>query len=135
MPHSRHLNAVIALAAVLLAAAGCMSSTQPTPAAREFIVEVVGERFIVRLTDPETIRLAVDNLQGRNSRFPSGALRSGNGGFNGPWTWHLDPDSVRLVEAAIEVCDGRPSYVETHQADYPTYCPWGGRVIAERIER
>ena len=46
--------------------------------------------------------------------------------------WHLDPDEVRLVEAAIEVCDGRPSYVETHQSEFPTYCPWGARVISER---
>ena len=135
MPHPRYPKALSVLAAALVTSASCQSSTKPSPTPRDFIVDVAGERFIVRLTDPETIKLAVDNLAGRNSRFPSGALRSGNGGFNSPWTWHLDPDSVRLVEAAIEVCDGRPSYVETHQADYPTYCPWGGRMIAERIER
>ena len=41
-------------------------------------------------------------------------------------------DSVRFVELAIEGCDGRPSYVETHQADYSTYCPWGARVVERR---
>jgi hypothetical protein len=30
------------------------------------------------------------------------------------------------------VCDGQPSYVEQHQADFPAYCPWGARIVAER---
>lgn len=117
--------------AVVMAA--CSSTpTEPGVRPAEFVVSVVGERFVVRLTDPETIRLAEENMQGRNQRFPAGPLRPGNGGFNTPWSWHLDPASTRFVEVAIELCDGRPSYVETHQADYPTYCPWGARVIARR---
>ena len=121
----------IALAASL-AASACGSQTGPSPSLGEFVVDVAGERFVVRTTDPETIQLAEENRQGRNQRFPIGTLRSGNGGFNAPWTWHLDPSSVRFVEAAIEVCDGRPSYVESHQSEYATYCPWGARVIARR---
>lgn len=115
------------------AVAGCSSSpSPPSPAAAEFVLDVVGERFSIRTSDPETIALAEDNRQGRNRRFPIGSLRQGDGGFNAPWTWHLDPSSVRFVEAAIEVCDGRPSYVESHQSDYATYCPWGARVVARR---
>ncbi|OFV85654.1 MAG: hypothetical protein A2V74_01715 [Acidobacteria bacterium RBG_16_70_10] len=86
---------------------------------------MVGETFVMRATDPETIRLARENLEGGNPRFPIGPLRRGDGGFNAPWTWHLDPDEVRMTEAASELCDGRPSFVEAHQADYPTYCPLG----------
>jgi hypothetical protein len=37
-----------------------------------------------------------------------------------------------MTEAAIELCDGRPSCVETHLSDYATYCPWGARIVAER---
>ena len=114
-----------------LAAAGCSSPTQPASSA-EFVVDVAGERFILRLTDAETIALAEANRLGRNSRFPLGPLRAGNGGFNAPWTWHFDPSQTRLVELAIEVCDGRPSYVEEHKSDYPTYCPWGARVVGRR---
>lgn len=60
----------------------------------------------------------------------NGPLRRGDGGFNAPWTWHLDPAETRFVEVAIEICDGRPSYVEAHQPDFPRYCPgaptwWG----------
>jgi hypothetical protein len=114
-----------------MAAMACSHPTSPTGAA-EFIVDVVGERFVMRTTDAETIRLATENLQGQNRRFPSGPLRAGSGGFNGPWTWHLDPDATRMVEAAIEVCDGTPSYVESHKADFPTYCPWSARVVGRK---
>ena len=122
----------LVVAASTLAATTCSSPTTPTPPVAEFVVDVVGERFTVRTSDPETIRLADENRQGRNQRFPIGTLRPGDGGFNAPWTWHLEPSSVRFVEAAIEVCDGRPSYVEGHQSEFPTYCPWGAKVVAKR---
>jgi hypothetical protein len=124
------LRGVLA-AALGLGMMGCSSPTQPT-SVQEFVVDVDGERFVVRASDPETIQLAEENLQRRNQRFPMGTLRSGHGGFNSPWTWHLDPATVRFVEVAIEVCDGRPSYVEANQSDFPTYCPWGARVVARR---
>jgi hypothetical protein len=124
------LWAAIAVAAI---AAGCSSNPSgPSPESAEFTIDVVGEQFVVRTSDAETIRLAEENRQGRNQTFPMGTLRAGNGGFNAPWSWHLDPASVRFVELAIEVCDGRPSYVEAHQADYANYCPWGARVVARR---
>jgi hypothetical protein len=98
----------------------------------DFVVSVAGESFVMRVEDPETIRLARENRAGGNGSFPIGPLRRGDGGFNHPWSWHLDPTEVRMTEAAIEVCDGRPSYVESHLGDYPTYCPWGARVVGER---
>jgi hypothetical protein len=125
---SRCLLAV-GLLAVLPA---CSSSNGPDDGAAEFVVDVVGETFVIRVTDPRTILLARARLTGGNSRFPAGPLRPGSGTFNAPWTWHLDPDATRMVEVAIEVCDGRPSYVERNQADFPTYCPWGARIVAER---
>lgn len=118
-------------AAIAFGVTACASPTEPTPVA-EFIVDVGGEQFVVRTSDAESIQLAEEHLQGRNQRFPLGSLRAGNGGFNAPWTWHLDAATVRFVEAAIEICDGRPSYVEAHQSDFPTYCPWAARVIARR---
>jgi hypothetical protein len=124
------------VAAALIALGGlapaCSSSTSPTPGRAEFVVDVAGERFVLALTDAETIALARENLRGGNTRFPIGPLRSGNGGFNPPWSWHLDPAETRMTEAAIEICDGRPSYVEDHLSEYPSYCPWGARVVSER---
>lgn len=120
-------------AAILLAAlmVGCSSPTEPGETA-DFVVSVSGETFVLRLTDPETIRLADENRRGGNSKFPLGPLRAGNGGFNGSWSWHFDPAQTRFVDLAIEVCDGRPSYVEAHLSEFPTYCPWGARVVERR---
>lgn len=101
---------------------------------RYFLVDVSGERFVIYVTDGETIRLAEDNLRGLNNLFPTGELERGDGGFNKPWGWHLRPHTVRMVEFSIEVCDGLPSYVEK-ELDYwvdtvGRYCPWSGRIIA-----
>jgi len=123
---------LVALGIALLAAASGCSSTDASAAAADFVVAVGSETFVLRLSDPEAIRLARERMRGENGSFPLGPLRSGNGGFNAPWSWHLDPAETRMVEAAIEVCDGTPSYVEAHQADFPTYCPWGARVLSER---
>lgn len=100
----------------------------------DFVVLVDDETFVVRAQDPDTIRLGFDVLNGRAQRFPIGSLVPGNGGFNAPWSWHVDPTSLRLTEVAIEVCDGRPSYVEAHVNEYAHtgYCPWGGRIIGVR---
>ena len=115
-----------------LAAGGCGGSTEPTTVSADFVVAVGAERFVLRVTDLETIRLARERLAGRGSRFPAGPVRRGDGGFNAPWSWHLDPAETRMVEVAIEVCDGTPSYVEAHLDEFPMYCPWGASVLAER---
>ena len=122
-------NAVLAL--FLGAPLACGS--EPGPAS-EFLIAVGQETFVLRTTRPEVARLAHERFLGRNVRFPVGPLLPGDGGFNAPWTWHLDPDRVDMTEAAIEVCDGAPSYVEAHRADYEAvgYCPWGAAVVAVR---
>ena len=120
-----------AAAAALLVVGGC-SSAGPGDSSAEFVVSVAGEQFTLRSEDAATIAQLREAMAGRRQGFPIGPLRSGDGGFNAPWTWHLDPAQTRFTEAAIEVCDGRPSYVEQHQSDYPTYCPWGARILAER---
>jgi hypothetical protein len=117
------------LAALLLGACG---DDGPSPVHTDFVVTVQGEDFVLRVVDAETVRQAMANMRGENNMFPIGPLRSGDGGFNAPWSWHFDPDDVRFTEAAIELCDGTPSYVEAHLADYPSYCPWAARVASVR---
>jgi sterol desaturase/sphingolipid hydroxylase (fatty acid hydroxylase superfamily) len=126
------LEAVRLLALGGFLVAGCGSERDSRPDA-EFLVAVDRETFVLRATDPETIRLATENFRGRNAMFPIGPLRRGDGGFNAPWSWHFDPDGVRMAEIAIEVCDGRPSYVEENLSDFLAgYCPWSARVVALR---
>ena len=121
----------IALSLALLAGLAC-SSTSPDDASADFVADLDGERFVVRSTNPETITHLREALAGRRRGFPAGPLLRGDGGFNAPWSWHIDPAELQLVEFAIEVCDGRPSYVEAHISDFPTYCPWGARIVGER---
>ncbi len=99
-----------------------------------FTITVVDENFCMYTTDPQTIQDAIDNFNGLNYLHPHGPLLAGDGGFNQPWSWHLDPADVRMVEVSMELCDGRPSYVEK-DLDYwldtvKFYCPWSGRVTA-----
>jgi hypothetical protein len=114
---------------VLAGLGGCSDPDGPHA---EFLVRVESEAFVARVSDPDTIVAFRAVVAGRRSGFPIGPLRRGDGGFNAPWSWHLDPDETRLAEAAIEVCDGMPSYVEANIGDFPTYCPWGGRIVEER---
>jgi hypothetical protein len=48
---------------------------------------------------------------------------------NSPWSWHLE--EVTFVEAAIELCDGRPSDVERAGIQFGggRFCPWTAIVI------
>jgi hypothetical protein len=99
-----------------------------------FILQTAnGDNFKVYATDPEAIQLLTDNYYGLNNMFVMGRLVIGNGGFNSPWSWHLDPDHVTMAEFAIELCDGTPSEVE-HDLPYwlfqvETFCPWSSKVI------
>lgn len=110
----------------------CGAPTGPGRAPVDFLVDVAGERFVLRLADPAAIALALRNQRGETRAFPFGTVRHGDGGFNQPWSWHLDPADATFVEVAMEICDGRPSYLETHLAEYSVYCPWGGRVVGRR---
>ena len=121
-----------AIAAFGLALVVSSCSTEPDPPYAEFVVQVETETFVARIADPAAIVQFRQAMAGSRAGFPAGPLRPGDGGFNSPWSWHLDPGETNLVEAAIEVCDGMPSYVETHKSDFPTYCPWGARIVAER---
>lgn len=116
----------------LLTFAGCTDGESPTePGGEFFTVEVAGERFRMLVTDPETILLARQNFEGKNEKFPLGQIQRGDSGINQPWSWSYVPDSMQMVDLAMEVCDGRPSYVNQHIAEYESvgYCPWGARVV------
>lgn len=103
----------------------------PSANEAEFLVSVGQEQFVLRVRDAATIEQARAQLGRGTSAFPIGPLLRGDGGYNAPWSWRFDPDAVRLAEVAVEVCDGLPSYVERHLADFPAYCPWSARIVKE----
>lgn len=99
---------------------------QPTEPAY-FLVQVEKEQFVLAVTQPRAIRDAMDCVEGRKRLIPTGEVAMGNGGFNTGWSWHLKPDTVRLVEVAMEVCDGIPSDVGKITSKY--FCPWSARFV------
>jgi hypothetical protein len=127
---------MIPLALGAFAAACDDSSTGPDEQAAVFIIEVVDETFRIRIEDPDLVAQARRILGGEEpQKIVTGQLAAGDGGFNDPWSWHLVPETVGFAEAAIELCDGKPSFVEDDLSYWlntvGTYCPWSAQIIAE----
>lgn len=97
-----------------------------------FTVDVGGEKFRVQATDSEAVQQLTDNYNGKNNMHVTGRLLPGDGGFNQPYSWHLDPASVRMAEVSVELCDGLPSTVQSDLQYWlgtvGFYCPWASRV-------
>jgi len=127
--------AALAAAALILTYAYIMWGQPREPTGWLFTVDVHGERFKVLVTDPVTAGELRKMLRGEKEGIIVGELRSGDGGFNKPWNWHLDPATVSVAEVTIELCDGTPSFVESELSYWldvvKRYCPWGGKVVAE----
>ncbi len=93
------------------------------------------EDFQVWVTNDETIQQIFDLRDGTSSaNIPNGALLVGQGraDHNDPWSWHLDPIDIEMAEATIEICDGRPSLVDSLLDDYlivGRFCPWGAELV------
>jgi hypothetical protein len=135
-------SVAVALVCSLLASCGGGGGggDAPPPGASVFILRMRGlpasEEFRITTSSAQVIAQARGELvlpEAQRRLFASGAVRAGNGAHNTGWSWHFE--NVSLVEAAIELCDGRPSMVEAN-LDYwlitvGRFCPWGSYVYAE----
>lgn len=124
----------------LAAVAACSSSpTAPSPDLEGGVVatfDVSGTRFNVFVTNPAAISRLIRIDRGAElGQIPNGRIRrgAGAGSHNAPFSWHLDPEDIEIVDAAIELCDGNPSYVENHVDEFVDvvgrYCPWGAELV------
>ena len=132
--------------AILLAGLGvaiqCGSPTAPGRTQSVFQVRACrgslhapdGEMFRILLRDSDLIAQARALIGVGNRRIVAGKLAPGNGGFNAPWSWHLDPDTVGFPQITDEICDGCPSFVEANGGSWGlgSFCPWSSEVIAEQ---
>ncbi|CAN5388626.1 hypothetical protein BH23CHL1_BH23CHL1_26890 [soil metagenome] len=98
--------------------------------------DVVGENFAIWVTNPDTIDDIFALQSGASmANIPIGPILHGPGAgnHNAPWNWHLDPEETEMAEITIELCDGRPSYVEENVDEYVdvvgAYCPWGAQLV------
>jgi hypothetical protein len=126
-----------------LALAACQpAAEQPDPAVTPDLsggvlatFDVTGETFKVWVTNPNTIEQLLALQAGESTAtIPNGRILAGpgDGDHNAPWSWHLDPDDIELADFTIELCDGAPSYVEEHLAEFTDtverYCPWAAQL-------
>jgi len=92
---------------------------------------VASETFRVQLGRRQTHSHELLKLAGprtfRNGRIVSGA------GVNTGWSWHLE--DVEFVEAAIELCDGRPSDAERQRSQFGggRFCPWNASANYQHV--
>lgn len=112
----------------------------PNPAALEGGIlatfDVTGELFRIWVTNEVTIEKMLALKRGESTAaIPNGRILRGSGqaAHNAPWNWHLDPDDIDMADLTIEVCDGRPSYVEGNVEEFvdtvKRYCPWSARLV------
>jgi hypothetical protein len=99
------------------------------------IFAVEEERFAIFVTNHETCDQIIALRDGRSSAsIPVGRVRRGSVSYNSPWSWHIDSEDVIMTEAAIEVCDARPSYIEANLEQWiekvVRFCPWSARLVS-----
>lgn len=111
-------------ALALLACVRSPASPLPTEILATFNVE--GEIFHAWISNSGAIVQAISLWQGTSAAtIPNGQLVFAPVAWNAPWSWYLDPASIRFAQLTLEQCDGRPSYVETSGPAFgPVYCPW-----------
>ena len=125
-----HVLLLILLGANL---ATCADAVGPEPEA-VFELRVMDESLRVGVDDPVQIDSFAARVASGVEGNITGTLAPGTGGMNQPWSWHLDPATVRVADVTMEVCDGGPSMVEEDLDNWldtvERYCPWGARVVA-----
>lgn len=127
---------VVALIPALIVAACGGSSSSPSEPRVEgavFRVRACGEEsFRILVNDPAVIAEAERLVAAGEPKIVVGRVEAGDGGFNAPWSWHLAPATVGFAEVTIELCDGCPSFLEAHPADWlgRDFCPWSAQVVA-----
>ncbi|MFI5496400.1 hypothetical protein [Actinoplanes sp. NPDC051859] len=138
----------VALAA-LVATAGLAAAATPVAAATtapaprggyiatvQMPTTVAGEKsnsFRVQLVDREDIQAAFAVLRGESNAHVNGKIVWSKWDKNSPWGWHLDPNDVTIADRSMELCDGRPAYLEAGWWNSERFCPWKGKVV--KMER
>jgi len=113
----------------------------PTPSIAYFrVTDGVGRNdFVIKLTDPEKIQNARDQL---NNIVPklhlTGLIIKSTVDYNPNYGYHYDPDTIDFFEVAMEVCDATFEYTEENLADAGgaflpglRLCPWGSLLVEE----
>jgi hypothetical protein len=143
----RSLSYFITAGLALGGAAGCSSSEPTEPQTSWALVTfafagIPADTIRVIVTDPATIEAAGRYLStGAGPKMLMGTIVRGAVDLNARYPFHFLPESVRLVDNAIELCDGAPMHTAAAVDDFiqgatgnrqspsSTWCPWSSYPI------
>jgi hypothetical protein len=78
----------------------------------------------VRAAVAENIATALKLLAGEATpHIPTGRVVRGDVDINVGFSWHIDPTLAEFADTATDVCDGRPSDLESSTISSDTYRP------------
>ncbi|MER7728010.1 calmodulin-binding protein [Streptomyces sp. NPDC096323] len=142
------LAAVAMLAFTAAQPAQATQATQSREGARAAAVapayfemtDITRSTFIVKLVEEDQINHARDLVSGATTSEPHvvGRILKRQADYNPRWSYHLDPQTVRFFDVAIEVCDATIPYVEDHLDEAggaflpgAYFCPWTSTLVKE----
>lgn len=129
---------VFAMAILAMACGGPTSPSDPSQLKGGVLATfaVGNEQFKVWVTNGSAIaRLEALSRGAGGGSIPNARVRRGpgRGAHNAPYSWHMDPTDIEIVDATIELCDGNPKYVDENVSEYVDrigrYCPWGAKLV------
>jgi hypothetical protein len=113
---------------LILAGFACSDSSGPQDARFVFRDPLTQDVVTLEVNNSEGLAQAEDLLRSGEARWALGTLKRGDGGFNGPWTWHIDPATVTFAEVTIEACQTAMSAIDDdldYWIDFGQVCIWG----------
>ena len=100
--HTGFRSPMSALALIVLA---CSQAAAPNQYTRFRLRDnVTSDRFQVEIAGRGAVAQADSLIRSQVPRYVIGKPVAGDGGYNAPWHWHLDPNSIAFGESVIEVC-------------------------------
>ena len=130
------LSVALVAGGVSLASISCSDSTDPVTRARFSFRDPLTQDFVrLEISSPQALDQAEDLLRTGVAMWAIGTPRRGNGGFNAPWTWHIDPASVTFAEVTIEACQTAAAAIDDdldYWINFGQVCIWG--VVEARID-
>ena len=134
------LNSILAPLLIALGIGSCCQTLPTVCPEREGGAEITflvaeEEEITLWITDGTFIEEAIRLLDAGAQRVPNFLeVIPAPSCVDPQWSWHVDPAAVEWADFTIELCDGRPSYIEENLCTWleqvGSWCPWSARVIA-----
>ena len=124
------------VSAFAVASGACSDSTNPSTRSRFVFRDPVTASVVhLEITNGDGLEQAEDLLGTGTGMWAIGTPRRGDGGFNSPYNWHVDPATVTFAEVTIEACQVAASMVADdldYWINFGQVCLWG--VVESRTD-